>query len=456
MTSRDWQNFRPYVRRVRNLTNDYDFRLPMTYGRELLETLMSPSDLEVGPLFPSLRHLTWQFRDPQDFLFVGSLTSCPKLCEVELRFSEDSEEHDDSGIFRSLVHVAGTLESIKATSGSDSEVDLYLPLSGTLSSFQSLKKLEIWHDGERHDVSFAPKVLALAAQLPMLEELNVMLPPAGDRSAHNLGFDGYFSFPTLQNLIVDDPYVNARSLLQLLCHQRLPFLKTLDMTIHNMDDSDLSNLTATIAKSCSPTSLASIELSVWYRGEGVESPTPSDGVIQPLLNFRNITIFRFRDFCHQVMDGVELELLATAWPCLRVFSVIDLAQHILLPPGHQSKITMKGLRNLLEKCPFLEELAIALDATVDLEDRVSSPLNKTITEIEVWSSPIYAPHLVAPVLYSMLPRLRAIKCYPRGLDGGFSDPELDPPTIMASWVETALLVQEYSYGGKSEQPGSSN
>jgi hypothetical protein len=122
---------------------------------------------------------------------------------------------------------------------------------------------------------------------------------------------------------------------------------------------------------------------------------------RPLLDFTNLKSVRFRRF-NITLDDHDITKIAFAYPYLES---LDL-HHIL-----QSTVTFEGLAALAPCCRALKTSRLNFDASKVLQDDLdvdNIPRNEALTTLDVQSSPINNPTLVAALLSAIFPNLQII------------------------------------------------
>ncbi|RPD57455.1 hypothetical protein L226DRAFT_615116 [Lentinus tigrinus ALCF2SS1-7] len=123
---------------------------------------------------------------------------------------------------------------------------------------------------------------------------------------------------------------------------------------------------STIATSCSVSTLRAISLS--DNTPPPKADTEPDGspngasaeVLNPLTTFVHLRAFAVDLAGAYALDNAGLAMLVSAWPALE-----RLTLGVKHGWGTRSVLTFAGLAKVVELCPRLEQLAVAIDATVD-------------------------------------------------------------------------------------------
>jgi len=175
-------------------------------------------------------------------------------------------------------------------------------------------------------------------------------------SSSSPGFN--ISLPHLQNVRLVGAYPEITRMVDALGPQIS--LKGFESVVEHGDlipeAADLSSLLNQLSKNCDNNTLESLTM--------YEHPVLTDhyitfSTVQPTLSFRKLTVISI-DTCRSVSltDG-ELATLASAWPKARTVRINPRYGWIV-----PSRITVRGLAEVLELLPLLEDLALAIDARI--------------------------------------------------------------------------------------------
>ncbi|KAF8555287.1 hypothetical protein OG21DRAFT_919477 [Imleria badia] len=383
-TQVEWGILRNYTRRIRS----------MHHGRDNLEwesvgNFLNPPATE--PLFPNLRHL-----HASGLLALASETKIkhllsmpfPSLISLLVGFSHENQDV-----------VRGSLESLFKFSQNLRNLIIYAsrPDIKFINFFSSY--VCQWGDLNSVDcpgIPFGVEALVHLSRMPALTILSftptVTLPPS----------DSPLLFPNLRYLTLCskllDPIFLTLSRIQLpaithvitqvnSCPSKQGFSSFLTSVRASVIDHTLQELRCTDTFGMQITAIVGMHL---------EHPRPVLGFedLQPCMAFTNLRRLVF-DFAWDVnLTDSELLVLASAWPHLEQFSIISAYGW-----NTSDGITPDGLVQLLQTCPSLREVALAIDTRGYTEFRESpaslgSTFPRTLS-IHVIDSPIEAESVPA-------------------------------------------------------------
>ncbi|KAH7906487.1 hypothetical protein BJ138DRAFT_1221252 [Hygrophoropsis aurantiaca] len=165
---------------------------------------------------------------------------------------------------------------------------------------------------------------------------------------------------------------------------------------------------------------------------------PQEGTVdiaalRPLFSFSGLRYLHIDGICSFDLSDDSLAELADAWPRLE-----ELMLNHCSGWGRTSEITFKGLKSLIQACPLLQDLALAIDATQLNVVSSTTPgediHNDKIETLNLGNSIIGSPAAVALVLGELFWSLKEVQVY--------VDPQRELYGHLWSEVNSYLLTRQ--------------
>lgn len=125
--------------------------------------------------------------------------------------------------------------------------------------------------------------------------------------------------------------------------------------------------------------------------------------LTPLLSFMNLTSMRL-EYVAIALDDDDIIKISLAWPRLELLRVDK-------PADSLHAVSLKGLAALAQNCRALAELRLPLNTSNAVQDDFdlgNIACNQELRYLDVQTSPIDNPSMVAAVLYKLFPNLETI------------------------------------------------
>lgn len=125
--------------------------------------------------------------------------------------------------------------------------------------------------------------------------------------------------------------------------------------------------------------------------------------LTPLLSFMNLTSMHL-EYVAIALDDDDITRISLAWPRLELLRIDQPAESLHV-------MTLKGLAALAQNCQALAELRLPLDTSNAVQDELdlgNIACNQKLRYLDVQTSPIDNPSVVAAVLYKLFPNLQTL------------------------------------------------
>ncbi|KAJ7794876.1 hypothetical protein B0H14DRAFT_3556183 [Mycena olivaceomarginata] len=380
--------------------------------------------LPASPLFPNLRHLTWQV--PDDVFPYFRMLAGSKLRSIILDLWGSQVVR--STLFPYLTAFYPNLTRVAIEFGT---VDAPIVKEAAYSALRSLNRLE----RVKINCLDGPTLLHLTG-LPNLDRLHIHYFP-------DLHLD--FRPPVFTALRQFIAYCESMKLITNFFNAlESDTLDKIELTVESTAVAEewpvLTSLLARKSKTLTklyPPQRFSYDHEI---PDVLELMLPADS-FQPLLSCVNLTEVHIVIGHGIDIDNAFLKQMAQAWPQLRTLD---------LSPGCQSaryepRDTLAGLIPLAQHCSHLETLALVLDATsIDpytKEKPGAGVRNLTLLELDVVESPVDSPAAVASFLSAIFPNLRRVSSRK---DGERNILMPDGEENMVEWESVGALVHVIS------------
>ncbi|KAF8548435.1 hypothetical protein OG21DRAFT_761101 [Imleria badia] len=336
LTQIEWSILRSYTRRIRYLLDKMD-----GLDWESVSTFLNPPTTE--PLFPNLRHLR-----------AGPLTEIKIKCLLYMPFPSLISLDLFAIKLKYLYSLQGSLESFFKFSPNVRRIRIYPDPDIKFSNFFS-SYICRWTNLETVQccsITFDLDALGHLSHMPLLTRLHcrlsATLPPA----------DPPLFFSNLDDLILSSEFLD--SILQFLSRTRLPAIVQFTVYVERCPSKQgFSSFLASVQTSAVSNTLKELRFhewsdAHWQDGEDVSSVRGFED-LQPCMVFGNLhRLYLHLD--HVGLSDSELATLALAWPHL---------EHLFINGNHgwgmSGGITPNGLLQLLQTCPSLSMISLAID-----------------------------------------------------------------------------------------------
>ncbi|EIW63777.1 uncharacterized protein TRAVEDRAFT_41205 [Trametes versicolor FP-101664 SS1] len=342
-------------------------------------------DADSKPIFPNLRHVTlsedWRIYVQDPIPIRPFLSPSVQYLSIILHhYRQQVPDGVETGSSAAVLEFKDLLTNLPLICPDLRKLNIKTPPSlyfqdAVLHTVQGLSSLTIFRsDG----IPLSPMGVAALSSLPNLTIAKISLRAADYTAPRTTQTPpSTVSFPTLRELeitadsaacvvallgwsAVDPPRLTQLSVRATLTHENIPA-------------QFLSITTAISLMRCRYT-LEQIILSThipWIRGNDPEVDDLPPSTVAPLCDLPRLTCFRIVGYCNIAFDDAALAKMARAWPRLTVLSICQESLQ-----SETDGVTLAALLDLVQHCPALEELDIALASIKrgDCEDVLARPL----------------------------------------------------------------------------------
>ncbi|KAF8555295.1 hypothetical protein OG21DRAFT_920171 [Imleria badia] len=344
LTRTEWGILRSYTRRIRFMLDNKS-----TLNWESVSTFLNPPTTE--PLFPSLRHLhaTESTRNKIKHLWYMPF---PSLISLYIEFRKENRDVLQ-GPLESFSKFSPNIKSLTIHKYQP-DITFILFLSCYICQWGDL------HTVDCDNIALDADALAHLSRMPALTRLHCMpsatLPPSSSP----------LFFSNLRHSKLSSEFLGSIS--QLLSCIRLPAITNFIAYVDSRPSKkDFSSFLASVQTSVTGHTIQELEFEDGYL-EDAERDMPVLGSedLQPYMAFKNLRSLLVLDLSWDVdlTDG-EILSLASAWPHLEYLLINKTWGWAL------GGITPDGLLQLLQICPSLMEIALAMDVQDYTEFRES-------------------------------------------------------------------------------------
>ncbi|KAH7930244.1 hypothetical protein BV22DRAFT_66416 [Leucogyrophana mollusca] len=397
MIPSDWAVFQKYARRVRfvmgpgAVTHSNPGRAISIDGQVFIALCSAPAPI---PLLPNLTSLNWNLRARGHIHILWRLIS-PSLTSLMLCVQASTlTSPRDLSLLALLGHVCPSLKEFHVVGAGDARGVVHA-LTWSVCRMQNLTAITNHHLGS--------EAILHLARLPSLTHLTISIPPNFNPISTVLHLRKP-AFSSLRELnVCSDTLVRTTA-----------FLKLIDVApevvVARANSASgavvVADLFATLASSCSPNAVHNVRISdITYPSIEVDPQDYTIGLqeLRPLLRFAKLRHLHLDTECSFALDDTTLLEMAKAWPNIVVLSLNRYARWDIA-----AQVTPLGFLTLLQRCPNLAELSIAIDfSSIDSElplDRPRSGFStKTLEELHLGNSRVEYPIAIAAFLADILP-----------------------------------------------------
>ncbi|TRM56677.1 hypothetical protein BD626DRAFT_635571 [Schizophyllum amplum] len=262
-------------------------------------------------------------------------------------------------------------------------------------------------------VPYCPPILPHLARCPSLRVLRLHTGESDMRGTTVAPSQG---FRALRRLLVEgrSAAIQARGIIQSLSVLHpLEEVRLENAGAHgtpaSMNEDHFMAVLIDIEKHCDPKALRTLVLTPRIPGQASASHKPSDAsYLRPLASFSSLETLVLASWNGLALKNADCLAIATCWPHIRVLRLCNLRAGENLP-------TLHGLVPLADKCPELEELALAVDAqsaAPRLPAHYPRSRSRVKTLAMIGPSPIHGDTVLgaARFLATLFPHLRDISC----------------------------------------------
>ncbi|KAH9949841.1 hypothetical protein B0H21DRAFT_687727 [Amylocystis lapponica] len=363
----DFTRFLSYAARIRELRRCPDLVTLLgtsvhhtKVSGAVFSTLLKCQQRVPGPYFPNLRRFEWQqHNDANDDASLFLLLLNPKVADMSMHLVLPIDE-------TVLKQIDSALRQFAQNSPRLENLTLICPLSPNL--VEAASRIILNHDYLRSVNTFNPTLSPLSlevilhlAQLPMLEKLSLRCDASAQASAvQTLCKSLHPVFPALRHLVIYSENLSGCStFLDVVHSSRLEHFHAI--TLVTPTALELQVFLTKLTQHAAHGTLAIVNLT-----SGLSSPrdapayTLTDDTLRPLLTLRRIREFKIALRNPLMLDNAFVHDLARAWPDLHTLELGTEWRREHATPG----VTLKGLIPLVQHCPALEMLGIAVDTDV--------------------------------------------------------------------------------------------
>ncbi|KAL1945381.1 hypothetical protein VTO73DRAFT_2232 [Trametes versicolor] len=392
---KDWARFNYYAAKIREL--GYDPRAPFGTAELTLSTqrthgisleFLTSMIIVRAPyeLVPHVKRLRWTAHEsllgirPHVYMFLNA-----PLAALALEFPAHAEPPEP--YYADAVFVRWTLQAVLEQCPAVREVDLtwtqFEGYAGALSGFLRavgsrlrafVANVQAWKEED----------LARLAGLPELRRTRLYL--EGTHFPWLVQAEALPPFPSLVDLTLDAPSLdNCTAFFRALGTCRLEKLTV--NSSQRPTTSMLQEFCTVIAGCCTSSTLRALSLSD-NGAVSMTAPTRADCLITnqillPLAAFPSLRALKLDLSGLYALDDTLTAMILSAWPALEALSL-----GATYGWGQRSALTITGLTQIVQCCPMLEQLCIAMDASRDTMLPGVQP-NTRITRIDLVDS--YVP-----------------------------------------------------------------
>ncbi|KAF8441702.1 hypothetical protein L210DRAFT_3447523 [Boletus edulis BED1] len=344
LTQIEWDILRSYTRRIRSIHLDPEDDMPGIDHKCFINLLKHPM---TEPLFLNVRKLHFPYPDDKYLL----LATLPSLMSLDILLNDPRSFEDSLKLFAKT---------------SPSLARLYiLPYhyAGIDMNRIDPKFICRWRNLQSFSCSKMPldvTTLVHLSRLPALIDLSFTLPSTlPDQISPS---DSPLIFSNLDQLLLCSEFLGPVS--HLLSQIRLPALTTLTAYIdfRPARQDDLSLFFSNVRTSGSPRTIQALRLIESYR-TSVPGDRPVLGLedLRLCMPFSNLRWIQLDIEWKIDLTDSALLTLVSAWPCLKGLSInTNWGWNTL------GGITPNGLLQLLQSCPLLTNIALAIDTRADI------------------------------------------------------------------------------------------
>ena len=332
----EWCILRSYTGRVRSLLDDRD-----TLDWESVSIFLNPPTTE--PLFPNLRSL--RARRLTEIKIKHLLhMPFPSLTSLDLPFVKQEYLHSLQGSLESFFEFSPKIRILRVF-----PVDHNIPLSNFFTSY--IRRWRNLQTVECCNITLDVDALAHLSRMPALTWLDctasTTLPPA----------DSPLMFSNLHHLRLYSEFVDPVS--QLLSRTRLPAITEFTVYIERcLSKHGFSSVLTSVQTSAIGHTIQELQFEEgldMHDGGGVMYVLGFED-LQPCMAFSKLRNIYFDLGWDVDLSDSEMLTLASAWPHL---------EHLFINPecgwNTPGGITPNGLLHLLQICPSLSEIGLAID-----------------------------------------------------------------------------------------------
>ncbi|KAF8555289.1 hypothetical protein OG21DRAFT_1483962 [Imleria badia] len=352
LTQNEWGILRSYTRRIRSILDNKD-----KLEWESVGIFLDPPATE--PLFPNLRHLHASGLAEITTKHLLSMP-VPSLISLLVGFSHENQDVV-RGSLESLFKFSPNLRNL-TIHASQPNITFFTFFSCYICRWRDL------HSVHCADIPLGVEALVHLSHMPALTILSftpsATLPPS----------DSPLLFSNLHHLSFYSKFLNPIS--RLLSRLRLPAITHFTAQVNSRPSKqDFSSFLTSVQTSVIGHTLQELVYTdtSGLRGSAIigahsEHPRPVLGFedLQPCMVFTNLHHLDLIFTWDVDLTDSELLVLASAWPHLERFSII-----IAYGWDTSAGITPDGLVQLLQTCPSLREVALAIDTRGYTEFRES-------------------------------------------------------------------------------------